>query len=144
MSESKAKAKKGSCLCGAIKLTAKNVNEKVGVCHCKMCQKWGGGPLLAVDCGDDVTFKNENYISTCDTSEWAERAFCKQCGSHMYYRLKKTNQFIIPVGLFDTDVAFELDHQIFIDSKPSYYCFSNKTKDLTGEEVFAQYAPAEE
>ena len=24
-----------------------------------------------------------------------------------------------------------------------YYCFGNKTKEMTGEEVFAQYAPPE-
>ncbi len=36
------------------------------------------------------------------------------------------------------------DHQIFIDEKPDYYSFSNKTYNVTGEEVFAQYAPTPE
>jgi len=39
---------KGSCLCGAIRITAKNINNNVGACHCGMCRKWGGGPLMAV------------------------------------------------------------------------------------------------
>jgi hypothetical protein len=36
------------------------------------------------------------------------------------------------------------DHQVFIDEKPSYYCFPNETENLTGAEVFAKYAPSTE
>ena len=134
---------KGSCLCGAVKILVKDISSKIGACHCSMCRKWTGGPLLAVDCGTDVSFDGQENISVYDSSEWAERAFCSKCGSHLYYRLKELNQHIMPVGLFDTDIAFVFDHQIFIESKPCYYHFGNKTKEMTGEEVFAQYAPPE-
>jgi hypothetical protein len=33
-----------------------------------------------------------------------------------------------------------LDHQIFIEQKPGWYCFANTTKELTGAEVFALFA----
>jgi len=135
---------KGSCLCGAVKITAKSISSDVGVCHCGMCRKWTGGPLMAVDCGIKVTFEGGENISVYNSSEWAERAFCCKCGSHLYYRLKEPNQHMIPVGLFDTEISFVFDHQIFIDSKPSYYHFGNKTKVMTGEEVFAQYASPED
>ncbi len=45
----------GSCLCGKTHITVKNISKNVGACHCSMCRKWGGGPLMAVDCGIDVT-----------------------------------------------------------------------------------------
>ncbi len=134
---------KASCLCGAVTISAKNINPKVGACHCGMCRTWGGGPWLAVDCGTEVRFKGEKHISKFDSSEWAERGFCSQCGTHLFYRLKRTRQLFMPVGLFDLE-AFDFDHQIFIDKKPSYYSFSNQTKDLTEAEVFAKYAPPEE
>jgi len=134
---------KGSCLCGAVKIVVKKINNEVGACHCGMCRKWGGGPLLAVDCGTDVSFDGEENISVYNSSEWAERAFCNQCGSHLYYRLKEPNQHMVPVWLFDTDIPFVFGHQIFIESKPDYYHFGNKTKNMTGEEVFAQYTPPE-
>ena len=134
---------KGSCLCGAVKILVKSISNEVGACHCDMCRKWTGGPLLAVDCGTDVSFEGQENISVYNSSEWAERAFCNKCGSHLYYRLKEPNQHIMPVGLFDADIPFVFDHQIFIESKPSYYHFGNKTKEMTGEEVFAQYAPPE-
>ncbi|MDH3689663.1 MAG: GFA family protein [Gammaproteobacteria bacterium] len=134
----------GSCLCGATGTNAKNVSKNVGACHCSMCRKWAGGPLLAVDCGTEVSFEGEENISVFDSSEWAERGFCNKCGSHLFYRLKDSKQYIMPVGLFEDDRMFVFDHQIFIDEKPSFYRFANETEDMTGAEVFAKYAPPSE
>ena len=131
---------KGSCLCGAVHLYAKTMSKDVGACHCSMCRKWTGGPLLAVDCGKDVVFEGGENISTFDSSAWAERGFCNKCGSHLFYRLKEQNQYIVPVGLFDNFTEVVFDHQIFIEEKPSFYSFANETKNMTGAEVFAQFA----
>lgn len=133
-----------SCLCGAVRVTAKNVGTDVGACHCGMCRKWGGGPFLAIECGSDVSFQGEENISVFDSSQWAERGFCGKCGSHLFYRLKDSKQHFLPAGLFDNHREFVLDHQVFIDRKPAYYSFANQTRDLTEAEVFAMYgAPSE-
>lgn len=134
----------GSCLCGAVRITVKNLSKNVGACHCRMCRKWGGGPFMAVDCGADVSFEGEENISVFDSSAWAERGFCNKCGSNLFYRVKESKQHFIPVGLFDDDQIFVFDHQVFIDEKPSYYCFSNETHDMTGAELFAKFAPPSE
>lgn len=135
---------KGACVCGATKITAKAAARNVGACHCTLCRNWGGGPFMAVDCGTDVTFEGEDTISVYDSSDWAERGFCTKCGSHLFYRLKQTRQYYMPVGIFDDDSAFVLDHQVFIDEKPEYYAFANKTDDMTGAEVFAKFAESSE
>ena len=132
---------KGSCLCGAIRATAKTASKDVGACHCSMCRKWTGGPLLAVDCGTVVSFEGKENIAVFDSSEWAERGFCRKCGSHLFYRLKESQQYIMSVGLFEDDKMFVLHHQIFIDEKPTFYRFANETKNMTGAEVFAKYVP---
>ncbi len=134
----------GSCLCGATRITAKDIKKSVGACHCNMCRKWGGGPLMAVDCGTEVSFNGEENITVYNSSEWAERGFCNQCGSHLFYRLKESSKYMIPAGLFDIDKMFIFDHQVFIDERPSFYCFTNETKNMTGAEVFAKYAPQSE
>ena len=131
---------KGTCLCGTIKIKAKTMNTRVGTCHCSMCRKWGGGPLMVVDCGTEVTFEGEENISVFDSSEWAVRAFCKKCGSHLFYRFKESGQLMMPVGLFKNDERFKFDHQIFIDKKPSFYSFANVTDNMTEAEVFAKYS----
>jgi hypothetical protein len=128
----------GSCLCGSVKVSAKPATNRVGVCHCGMCRKRVGGPFFALDCGSEVKFSGEENISVYGSSEWAERGFCKKCGSNLFYRLKQNQQYIMSAGLFEG--IFEFDHQIFIDEKPSYYEFSNKTHNMTGAEVFAKYS----
>lgn len=131
---------KGSCLCGAVSIAVKANSNSVGACHCNMCLKWAGGPLLVVDCGNDVQFEGDNNITAYRSSEWAERGFCNKCGSHLFYRLIKTQQYFIPVGLLDDPNEWVFDHQIFYEEKPAYYTFANETKNLTGAEVFAQFS----
>ena len=131
---------RGTCLCGAVRVTAKPTSNSIGACHCTMCRKWGGGPLFAVECESEVDFEGAEHISTFSSSEWAERGFCQKCGTHLFYRLKQEGHFAIPVGLFDGADQWQLTEQIFIEQKPSFYSFAEKTKNLTGEEAFAQYS----
>lgn len=130
---------RGSCLCGEVRLTANIKSHHIGACHCSLCRKWGGGPLFAVECENEVNFEGAEHISTFSSSEWAERGFCKQCGTHLFYRLKEDVHYAIPVGLLEDNDQWQFVEQIFIEQKPEFYSFAQKTKDLTGEEVFAQY-----
>lgn len=130
---------KGKCLCGGIRITAANVSRSAGACHCGMCRRWGGGPLMAVDCGVDVSIDGKDNLSVFESSSWAERGFCNKCGSHLFYRLKGSGQYMVPAGVLGGQQAFVFDHQVFIDEKPSYYSFANETNDMTGAELFAKY-----
>ncbi|WP_440056633.1 GFA family protein (plasmid) [Pseudoalteromonas sp. T1lg65] len=127
---------KGKCLCGNIEVTTPDQKE-LGLCHCSMCRRWSGGPLFAVHCGANVTFTGSDPVRY-QSSEWAERGFCANCGTHLFYHLLPSNEYILPAGLFQ-DQDFHLSNEIFIDEKPNYYELSNKTKKLTGQQVFEQY-----
>lgn len=129
----------GSCLCGALSFAVETTSDSVGACHCSMCRKWAGGPLLAIECGSDLRFEGEDAISVYGSSEWAGRGFCGKCGSHLFYRLKNGENYAIPVGLLDDAGQLTLEEQIFIDEKPSFYSFANETKNMTGAEAFAKY-----
>lgn len=131
---------KGQCLCGAVTLDVHSLQTHVGACHCGMCRHWGGGPLMALRCEGDVEIKGSSYITLFESSEWAERAFCNQCGTHLFYRLKQSQQYFLPAGLFELDEELNFDHQVFIDKKPLYYHFANDTQNLTEAEVFAQFS----
>ena len=134
----------GQCLCGKIKIKARTASNHVHACHCSTCRRWSGGPLLAVDCELDVIFEGENYIKVFDSSEWAERGFCSECGTHLFYRLKPTGQHIMAADLFDDLNDIQFDGQIFTDQKPDYYDFANKTTMKTGEELFAEFAQSQQ
>lgn len=133
----------GQCLCGAVKVKA-NSASNVTACHCEMCRKWCGGPLLAITCGTDVSFQGEEQIGVYRSSDWAERGFCKACGTNLFYRLVKEQEYHMPSSLFDQHQDFLLTTQLFVDTKPGYYDFANQTKNLTQAELFAMYAPPAE
>ena len=91
---------------------------------------------MEIDCGTDIAFEGEDAIKVYQSSDWAERGFCSECGSHLFYRLKESNQHMVPAGLFDNQEQFVFASQVLIDQKPAFYSFSNKTQDLTEAEVF--------
>ena len=120
--------REGHCLCGQVEIQVKTMSFHVGACHCDMCRRWGGGPFMEVNCGSDVNFSPLALIKTFSSSDWAERGFCVDCGTHLFYRLKETQEHMIPVGLFNSSEPFVFDRQVFIDEKPSFYHFENKTE----------------
>lgn len=132
--------KQGRCLCGAVEFSLSLKHPTFGACHCSMCRKWGGGPLLTVDTDIPVQYIREDQIRVYSSSDWAERGFCATCGSHLFYRLKQSGFYAVPVGLLDEPEDLTFDLQVFIDEKPSGYCFSNQTRTMTGEEVAALFS----
>ncbi|MDH0303732.1 MULTISPECIES: GFA family protein [unclassified Pseudomonas] len=130
--------KQGSCLCGATHLSVTVDTLHINACHCSMCRKWGGGPMLVVDCSQPPVIEGP-ALSVYDSSEWAQRGFCGRCGTHLFYRLKQNDFYAVPVGLLDGEENWDFNKQIFVDEKPTWYCFKNETEQLTGKEVFEQF-----
>ena len=94
---------------------------------------------MEINCGADVDFDGEDNVSVFDSSDWAERGFCRNCGTHLFYRLKKSGQHMIPVGLFEDSASLVFKGQVFVDEKPDYYEFANETEEFTGAEIFAMF-----
>lgn len=138
------KTKTGHCLCGAVHVTAQLVDHTVGVCHCSMCLRWAGGPLMAIACTPETAFSGADCITVFPSSEWAERGFCSRCGSSLFYRLKGDGSYYLPVGLFEDHDGLTLATEIFIDRKPAFYSFAEETKTMTEAEVMAMYGAAGE
>jgi hypothetical protein len=104
-----------------------------------MCRRWSGGaPFFGVTVGQ-VTFQGSEHLARFASSEWAERGFCKTCGSSLFYFLKPSQQYTLGVGTFDDPSQFELAREIFIDHKPGGYALAGDHPRLTEAEVFAEY-----
>lgn len=133
---------KGNCLCGKVEIQiAADINQ-IGACHCTMCRKWSGGPFFAIECGSEIKVEGQEYVSLFESSDWAKRAFCKECGSCLYYQLKDNSFYAVSAELFNNP-NFKFASQVFIDEKPKYYEFSNQTHTMTGAELFAAHVPKE-
>lgn len=137
------KLRKGACLCGAVQFSAIVRTPSISTCHCKMCRRWSTSPFMAVT-GSQVAFKGEENVARFRSSKWAERGFCKQCGTNLFYHLVASDDYQMAAGAFDDDDGFRLSLQVFIDDKPDFYAFANETKTMTGAQLAALYAPPEE
>ena len=58
--------------------------------------------------------------------------------------MKENRTHHIPAGLFKDDQDLVFKGQVFIDEKPHYYNFAEKTQNLTGAELFAKFVASPE
>lgn len=132
-------------MCGAVTFTAEPPALELHACHCDMCRRWTGGALLAVAIPPGaILLRGGEDIRRIQSSEWAERAWCDKCGSHLFYRLTADGpfkgQYHVSFGLFDTPEAFSFASEIYIDRKPEVFAFAGQRKTMTKDEVEAKWA----
>ena len=127
----------GQCLCGAVSITLTDAHAEIDVCHCSMCQQWGGAMYAGIE-GEDYSVRGEDKISTFDSSDWAERAFCSKCGSSLWYKFKPTGDRTFLAGLFPLPEGLPIKHQIFIDEKPDWFDIAQDCPKKTGPEIMAE------
>jgi hypothetical protein len=130
----------GGCLCGAVRFSASGVNTSYHVCHCSMCRRWSGSPLMATSV-DGIEFEDEGTVVRYASSDWAERGFCVRCGSSIFYYLKPADRYVVSVGAFDDPQALRLIGEIFVDHQPPGYRFAGKLSRMTEAEFLARFAP---
>ncbi|CAG4927634.1 unnamed protein product [Acidocella sp. C78] len=100
---------KGACFCGAVEIEASGEPEGMGICHCRSCRSWSGGPVNAFSLWkpEAVTVtKGEEHIATYAKTPMSERKFCRLCGGHIMANHP-------PLGLVDVFSATipTLDHK---------------------------------
>ena len=110
----------GKCLCSAVSLTAKISDPKLTACHCTQCQRWtGGGPMVSVRV-DALDIHDTSSVQEHSVSEWGVRAFCRNCGSTLYWRMADAPAKFISVGLLDDQSGLRLTEEIFVDYRAEW------------------------
>ncbi len=135
----------GHCLCGAVSYEVADEVTEMGACHCEMCRRWTGGIYLSFRAVPDaVSIEGGENLSIFASSPWAERAFCKICGSSLYYRVTAEGPYQgtyhFAAGSLDDHDGIALTGQVYIDKKPKAYAFRQSTKDYTEAEILAMFA----
>jgi hypothetical protein len=92
--------------------------------------------MLAAAVGS-VTFTGEQHIKRYNSSDWAERGFCAECGTNLFYHMKDPSMYIMTTGTFDDGEQFTLAGEIYIDEKPGGYDFAGDHPRMTGDEFLA-------
>jgi hypothetical protein len=131
----------GRCLCGAVTFKVEHAELEHHACHCGMCRRWSGGSGFLGTTATGVTFAGSDKLGRFSSSGWAERGFCLQCGTTLFYFLKPTQAYTMSVGAFDDQTPFRLVREIFIDGKPPGYAFEGDHDRWTEAETFARLTP---
>jgi len=93
---------------------------------------------MAIETQHGVTLEGEEHVGRYRSSDWAERAFCRTCGTHLFYRLFEPEIYSISAGLFP-NIPKQLVSQVYIDNKPDYYDFLQQTPTMTEQDIIDLY-----
>ena len=96
----------GGCQCGAVRYRLDAAPTGANLCHCRMCQKAGGGPFMAfagVRLAEFAWTRGapKNFAS----STIAERGFCADCGTPLTYRAIGHDRISVTSGSLDEPAA---------------------------------------
>ncbi|WP_395688080.1 GFA family protein [Aestuariivirga sp.] len=114
--------KTGSCLCGAVAFEIHGPLRPVIACHCIQCRKQTGTYMSATACADvDLTFSRRVGLAWFRSSPEAQRGFCRECGSVLFWKADGTDTTSISAGAIDGSTDVPLDGHIFCESAGDYY-----------------------
>jgi hypothetical protein len=135
-------------MCGAVSFTATNVSSEFGACYCEMCRRWNGDRFVGVHVSfEGMQVAGENHIAVHKSSDWADRSFCKTCGSNLWYRLTdgpEAGNYSVALGLFDDVEGMVLAREFFVDRKDCLFELPEDRVQMTTAEINAKYGLSEE
>jgi hypothetical protein len=107
MSEQRKPVLTGGCQCGAVRYALLARPERVGICHCRMCQKAVGGPFFAWAAVADTDLAwTHGAPAQFASSSAAVRGFCARCGTPLTFRYRKRPDHIdVSLGSLDDPAA---------------------------------------
>jgi hypothetical protein len=115
-------AHRGSCLCGLVAYEVDGPLRNVIGCHCTQCRKTTGHFLAATAAKlTDFRLVREEGLAWYRSSDTARRAFCRNCGSTLFWQADGRDYIAIAAGSLDGDTGLRLEGHIFCADKGDYY-----------------------
>ena len=110
----------GSCLCGAVRISATTPSKWCAHCHCSMCRKQhGAGYVTWVGMNSDqVTIEDtQKTLQWYESSTGAQRGFCARCGTSLFFKSKRwPGELHIALPAFDDPIDREPQAHAFYDA----------------------------
>jgi len=103
----------GGCLCGAVRYRARSIFD-AGYCHCSICQRIHGAPVLAW-----AAVPVQDFEVLCGTprqyasSPTGRRFFCQDCGTQLWFAYAEGARFV-SVAITTLDRPEEVEPRVHI------------------------------
>jgi hypothetical protein len=129
----------GGCLCGALRFRVEIRPIDTGYCHCTLCQRSTGAPVLAWASFPVKNFSyTKGHATLYDSSSWGHREFCNQCGTQIGFRETDAATTIdVNVGCMDDPSAFPPACHIHAEDRISWFDTSDDLPRHPGAEPSA-------
>lgn len=116
------KITKGSCECGKVQYELRGDLRPSVACHCTQCRKNSGHYWSAtqVETKNFRVIKDES-LKWYRSSDIAQRAFCTECGSSLFWRHDDEDNTSIGTGSIDGPTGIKEGSHIFVADKGDYY-----------------------
>lgn len=128
----------GRCLCGDVVVQLPVATGDVGVCHCATCRRWNSGPWMSLQVPDAVI--DGDGLAIFQSSAFAERGFCRRCGTHIFHRPQDGPELAVSAGLFQS-VNLHVAREIFFDAKPEFYRFVADSDKRSSASMVREWLP---
>jgi hypothetical protein len=114
--------KMGSCLCGDVRFEVREPLRKVVGCHCTQCRKTTGHYLAATAVPlEQFKLTRDAGLKWYRSSDDAQRGFCGNCGSTLFWKANARDYIAIAAGALDGETGLKLVGHIFCTDKGDYY-----------------------
>jgi hypothetical protein len=113
----------GSCACGTVRFEVTKPFETAGYCHCKRCQRRSGVPwsLNAMVAPDALrVVAGADAVRTWRPHDGFPKAFCGNCGGHLWSGDADTPVVGVRLGTVDGDPGIRPQWHQWLDSAPDW------------------------
>jgi hypothetical protein len=120
----------GGCLCGAVRYRIGAAPDHADYCHCRMCQRATGAPVVAWLTVARAAFAwTRGEPAVYRSSASAERLFCQTCGTQLAFRdISEPQDLDVTLASLDDPEAVRPTHHIWTSSRIGWF---DTADDLT-------------
>ncbi len=126
-------AYEGGCLCGKVRFRVAAAAIETGYCHCRMCQRNSGAPVVAWATFPAATFSwTAGSPATYVSSPKVSRQFCADCGSYLVFRHEGSTEVSVNTTALDDPGSFPPRMHIFVESRIPWFRTDDKLPQYVG------------
>lgn len=128
----------GGCLCGKVRFRVSAAAIDSGYCHCRMCQRNTGAPVVAWTSFPAASFSwTAGSPATYASSPNIRRMFCANCGGWMVFLRENSSQVSINTASLDDPAAFPPQMHIFIEGRIPWFRTDDRLPQHVGYGPFS-------
>lgn len=123
----------GGCYCGAVRYEIQGPIRGVVNCHCTRCTRLNGhfgGHSKAPK--EKITITQSEGLKWFKISDVARRAFCRECGSGLFWDHIEQDAFGIVAGSLDAPTGLTTIGHIFVSDKADFYEITDDLPQFSG------------